>query len=86
MNIITTTYNTIANGQQLQPWYSIVIERFEHEDRAYVTFKSRIHMNKEVQPPFRWVSSAFTDYQILNDGDLLGLLAGPMGKLLSITK
>lgn len=81
MNIITTTYDTIANGQQLQPWYSIVIERFGHEDSAHVTFKSRIHMNKEVQLPFCWAASAFTDSQILNDPDLLGFVSKAYGEV-----
>lgn len=81
MNIITTTHSTIADGQQLQPWYSIVIERFEHEDSAHVTFKSRIHTNKEVQLPFCWSSSDFTDYQILNDPDLLKWVRGAYGEV-----
>lgn len=80
MNIITTTHSTLA-GHKLKPWYSIVIERFEHENSAHVTFKSRIHMNKEVQLPFCWSSSDFTDYQILNDSDLLRFVSRAYGEV-----
>lgn len=59
-------YNSFA-GNPLQDWYQIEIT--ELDGSKYVTFHSRIHVNKAKPCPFCWGTS-FTDAEILQDVDL----------------
>lgn len=66
--MVTRTYNFLR-GRNLQPWYSIRIE--ERDGSKYVTFCSRIHVQKEVTASFSYNAECFTDYQILDDHSLV---------------
>ena len=72
-----TSHKTLG-GSLLQPWYTVEIKKCGNNKS--VTFVSRIHVNKRVDPSFCW-SSKFSDSQILRDGHLLGWVAQRYGKV-----
>ena len=61
------TYNHL-NGEPLQPWYSITIDR--SGTSVTVAFNSRIHVNKAVKCSFSY-DHTFTDCCILRDSALI---------------
>ncbi len=54
-------------GKKMQPWYRIQIT--EVGSSKFVTFHTRIHMNKVHKPSFSF-SNKFTDGEILRDATL----------------
>lgn len=76
-NLDYITLHKTLGGHSLQDWYAIEIKKCG--DNKSVTFVSRIHVNKRVDPSFCW-SSRFSDSQILHDGHLLEWVAQRYGK------
>ncbi len=62
---------------QLQDWHTVKIDH--RGSTKFVTFTSRIHVNKEVELSFCF-EDTFTDEQILNDGDVFRKFIQMYGK------
>ena len=77
-NLDYITLHKTLGGSLLRPWYTVEIKKCGNNKS--VTFVSRIHVNKRVDPSFCW-SSKFSDSQILRDGRLLGWVDQRYGKV-----